>query len=133
MNEPEIPVFTNGSISLVGKYRNIPKKISAFQDAEISVVEKAATLIRKINIDSQVRFRSLASKTIRSKPVMSCQENPLWNRHIKISFRWVPGNSNLEGKMKQMTKLGAEEDGIKTPDSPLLAIYPLKDAIKEII
>lgn len=52
--------------------------------------------------DSQDALRSIASKTVRSKTVMSYQEVLSWLRHAKISI----GNteSNMEGD--RLAKLG---------------------------
>ena len=95
--------------------------------AEIYAIGEAARLIRendrpnrKVTIysDSQAALRCIASKMVRSKVVMSCQEALSWICEGKVGLRWVLGHSNVKGNIEadRLAKLGVGMEGTEAID-----------------
>ncbi|XP_077281865.1 uncharacterized protein LOC143908235 [Temnothorax americanus] len=156
INEHETSVYTDASITKTGAGIGIYSEALNIQksyrlkngyhaiQAEICAIREAAKLVwvsgkplRDVTIysDSQAALRSIASKTVRSKVVMSCQEALSWLRGGKVGLRWVPGHKNVVGNIgaDRLAKLGAGGNGAEVIDSLLPPISSLKDAIEEII
>ncbi|XP_077265721.1 uncharacterized protein LOC143899357 [Temnothorax americanus] len=156
INEHETSVYTDASITKTGAGIGIYSEALNIQksyrlkngchaiQAEICAIREAARLIwvsgkplRDVTIysDSQAALRSIASKTVRLKVVMSCQEALSWLRGDGVGLRWVPGHKNVVGNIgaDRLAKLGAGGNGADVMDSPLPPISSLKDAIEEII
>ncbi|XP_024870395.1 uncharacterized protein LOC112453720 [Temnothorax curvispinosus] len=155
INKHETSVYTDASVTKTGTGIGIYSEALNIQksyrlkngcraiQAEICAIGEAVRLIRAsgkplgnviIYSDSQAALKSIASKSVRSKVVMSCQEALSWIRGDGVGLRWVPGHRNVVGNTGAdgLAKLGARESGAEVIDSPLPPISSLKDAIEKI-
>ncbi|XP_077257725.1 uncharacterized protein LOC143894919 [Temnothorax americanus] len=156
INKNETSVYTNASITKTGTGIGIYSEALNIQksyrlkngcraiQAEICAIREATRLVWvsgkplgdvTIYSDSQAALRSISSKSVRSKVVMSCQEALSWIRGGRVGLHWVPGHRNVveNSGADGLSKLGARGSGTEVIDSPLPSISLLKDAIEGII